>query len=348
MDTPARWRLSRLLVLLCIVAMLAVPGIFAWQQWLEDQRTSALARARAGKFADAEPQLLRHAARDPQDVDVLKALAQGYLAAQKKLPAEDYLTRWLAARPDDAAALRLRLQLYRDQRRLELALADTQRLLELEPNNLDLLRQLAGRYFETGRFAEAEQTCLRSLKHDCKDPGMRALLAQAYRAQGETTRASEVLDELLGEDPRNPKALLGRAILYCDANQADRAIPLLQQFLEVDPRQERTALYHLSIALTRVGRLEEAEKMRARVRQLQDAGVLLGDSKTVLNNLELQLRTARALFVSGEDRKAVDVLAGVLRQDPGHASAHRLLADYYERCGESQRAAEHRRQAGAE
>ena len=48
----------------------------------------------------------------------------------------------------------------------------------------------------------------------------------------------------------------------------------------------------------------------------------------------------------GQGELGVSWFHSALRQDPGYAPAHRALAEHYERVGDRERAASHRRQAG--
>jgi tetratricopeptide (TPR) repeat protein len=340
-------RLFRWLTLVCVLLLLAgATFVVLREQWAQEERIGALAQAKAGKFAAAEVALRDAATRDPHDVEVLQALARGYLAEKKWSEAEDYLTRWLAERPRDAAALRLRLKLYRDQRRYELARADAQRLVALDSSDLALRKQLANCCFEACRFDEAEQACLFVLQQEPHDQARRSLLAEVYRARGQPQRAAEVLDALLREEPENTRALLGRGTLYCEMDEADKAIPLLQKVLALDAHRQGPARYYLSVALARAGRPEEAARNCALARQALDEELLLDDRNAALPNVELQVRAARALLGRGETRQAVEVLERVLEYDPHAAAVHQLLAEHYERLGQPQRAAVHRRQAG--
>ena len=59
----------------------------------------------------------------------------------------------------------------------------------------------------------------------------------------------------------------------------------------------------------------------------------------------VKLQQAETLFTAGKDEEALRLVAALLEKDPSLAPAHALLASYYEKKGQSERAAEHRRQA---
>ncbi len=310
------------------------------------ERAHALALAQQGDFAAAAPLLQHVLERSPDDLEVVEALARGHLAARDLARAEPYLSRWCDLQPDETTPFRLRLDVYRQLTLHTKALADARRVLELEPTDFAMRTRVIGLLFSRGRFAAAEQACREALHQRPDAPNLRLLLAEIRRAQGDNPGAGAILDRLLLEQPAHAAALMARAILYFEADQPDRAIPLFRKILAEDPRRQRTARYHLSLALARAGQTEEAERLMAEVRVMQQAEALLTESNTQPTNLDLQLRAARALLDANQPAQALPLLERILTRDPTHAPAHRLLARSYERQGQAERAAHHRRLAG--
>src|SRR5262249_27638325 len=155
-----------------------------------------------------------------------------------------------------------------------------------------------------------------------------------------------IVDRVLEKDGRNNEALLARALLDIDLDRPDQAIPRLRQVLAQDPSQERFILYQLVVALKRAGQDEEAARTGARLAEVQKLAALLQDSQYRSDDLPLQARAAEALFDAGRDKEAVAVLQAALKRDPHFAAGHRLLATWYDKQGQPDKAAEHRRQAG--
>jgi predicted Zn-dependent protease len=327
---------------------LLVAGALLLGRWyhLRQQRQAALHAAREGSFAQAEPLLHQVLERSPADVPVLQALARGYLSANRRSEAEPLLSRWCELRPADPEPFRLRLQLYRKQERNAEALADARHLLELTPGDPALLRQVAVVAFAAGRLAEAEQACRAYLEKDPGQPTTVRLLANVYRARGNFTRAAALIDELLRREPDSFPVLMFRAVLYQDAGQPDKAIPLLQRVVKGDPTRRRTARYQLSLALAQAGREEEARRVMAEVRAMQEAEVLDTARTLQPDNLALQVRAAEALLADGKTEQGLALLQKVLRRDPANGPAHRALARHYDRHGQPDKAVEHRRRAG--
>lgn len=335
----------RLLFLTLILLALGCLG-WAWSMAASQaRRRSALDLYQAGKFLKAEPRLRAYLVGHPGDADVLRALAKGYAAHGTKGETEGILTQWVEYAPHDTEPLQLRMELNRELGQTDKAVQDLDRLIALEPRNPAWQRKRPGFLFSAGRFEEAEKDCQRSLRAQPGDLSMLRLLAEIKRAQGDLTQAGAILDGILRDAPRDTATLLARANLYHRQDEPEKAIPLFRKVLELDPTRQRTARYHLSLALARTGQTEEAKRLLDEVRRMQDAELLLKDSATQPDNLPLQVRAARALAANNNLPQAVEILQHVLRVDAGNAPAHALLADILEQQGLGAQAAEHRRLA---
>ncbi len=349
------WRRLRLPLLLAVLAMGAVAVSFLWSAYqARHERAEGLRAAQLGRTSDAEPLLRRALERDPDDLDVVKALALGLLGIEELAEAEPHLSRWCALRPDDAEPFKHRMDLRHrraraapvaaDQRRImEEALADGQRALELDPQDDPVAGEVVWLLMQVGRFEEADQLCRRCLRRQPNDPWLAYLQAKIGHALGADAEAQALLDALLQQHPRFTRGLLLRAVLYNEAGEPDRAVPLLRQVLSLDRDRQQEARYQLSLALARTGQAEEARRVMAAVHK-DNLDKLLASA----NNPDtpvVKLQVAETRLAAGQEEEALRLLTALLEQDPGFAPAHRLLASYYERQGEPERAAEHRRQA---
>jgi predicted Zn-dependent protease len=335
-----------LVPLVVIVLFIGGAVYFGYGQYVHGQRESVLDAARDGDFDRAEPQLKAILARAPTDVEVLGALSKGYLSLGRKGEAEECLTRWLDQTPTATEALELRLALFRDLARFDAALADLDRLIALDPESPALRRRRPGLLFSGGQFAEADRACQASLGRQPDDRALLRLHAEIKRAQKEFAAAGEILDRILRAAPLEPGVLMAKAMLLYETDQPAEAIQLFRQVLRLDPSRQRTARYHLSLALARVDRNDpEARRLIDEVRHMQDAELLLVDSDNNPDNIPLQIRSARAQFENNDHRRAVKILEHVLRLDPRSSAAHALLAEIHEKEGNEEKAAEHRRLA---
>ncbi len=320
-----RWVLAVL-----ILALLATGAGFGWQAASHRRdRAEGLRLSWHGNFAAAEP-LLQHALeRNARDVEVLRALALGYLHAEQAREAEACLDHWCALRPNQAEPHERRLELFLGMQRFGRALEAAERVLAADPDHLRTQQQVAMLLILEGRHADAERSCRWFLQRRPGQSGLLYFLAQACHGQGKIEEARAILDPLLQAYPRYADALLLRAILYREADQEDKAIPLLRQALAQAPAN-RLAHYHLSQALARTGQAAEAEHELAEMLRQGDVERLLEDVRIQPDNLDLQIRAVETLLSTGRADEGVRLLEKVLARHPGHVTALRLLAAYQE------------------
>ena len=315
----------------------------------------AVRLAQQGRFIDAEPKLRVALEHDPNNIELLRALALGLLDTEKLDEADRVLTHWCAVRPEDAEPYRLRMDLRHNsaqrakpgaerQRLQELALADGQRVLELASNDDSTAQKVVWLCLGIGRFDEADQVCRRYRERQPDDPWLDYLQARVCHARGANAEALGLLDRLLASAPQFAPGLLLCAILHYEAGNADQAIPLLRRVIAEGGASHKEARYHLSLALARAGHTEEARRVMAEVQRDNFERDTARPGET--ESLAVRVRRAELLFSSGRADEALASLQAVLAEDPGYAAAHRLLASYYDEHGQSAKAAEHRRRAG--
>jgi predicted Zn-dependent protease len=308
------------------------------------RRQEALRVAQLGRFSEAEPLLVRVSQDHPDDAEVAKRLALGYVGANRLAEAEPYFARWCAARPENLEPYKQRIDLWLRWSRLRDAADDARYVLEHEPDNQPLRQQRARWLFVMGRFDEAEGECNLLLRAAPNNPWTLLLQAGLYERQGRLAAATAVADQLLRDRPRFVEAVVLRAELYLEMDQPGQAIPLLRQALAEPGPHRRAALYDLGNALVRTGQTEEAQKVLTEARVLHEIeNTTEGDAR---DNPNVQVRLAEGLLNAGQPEKALGVLTKILQQDPNCTAAHRVLAAYYEKQGQPELAAEHRRRGG--
>jgi tetratricopeptide (TPR) repeat protein len=251
----------------------------------EAERAEALRAAQQGHFREAEPILRLARERNPDDLDVVKALALGYLGTEQLAPAEAELSRWCLLRPDDAPPFKQRMdvrhrraqaaQAAADQQRLmQEALADGRRALEIDPEDGAVAQEVVWLMTQVGQLEEADALCRRCLRRQPGDPWLTYLLAKIAHGRGAGAEARTLLDGLLRQQPQFARGLLLRAELHNEAGEPEKAIPLLRQVLSLDRSQQKEARYHLSLALARTGQTEEAERVMAELQKDYQDGFL--------------------------------------------------------------------------
>lgn len=335
--------------------LLGVTIYWAWDA-TPDRRDEALRLVERGRLAEAEPLLVAAAERDGNDAEVVAALALVKLGGTDAgAAAERYLSRWCELRPAEARPFQLRMDLrhrvargmviHADRLRVtETALSDGRRVLDLDPANDLVRREVAWLAFQVGRSADAEADCRQCLAAAPLDGWLNYLLAKVCHAQGKRAEAEAAVDRAVRARPDFAEALLLRAVLYYEAEQPDRAVPLLRQALAQKGCPRRECLYRLGLALAAAGQAEEARKAMAEVDLLNLTGAVANDHFP--NNPAMRVQIAEAMLGVGRLGDANTELDAVLAEAPDFAPPHRAKAAYYDRVGQSERAAEHRRRAG--
>lgn len=309
-------------------------------------RRQVLEMVQQGRWKEAEPLLRRLVEKRPEDREVLRSLCEATARLGKVENLGPLLEQWRRLDPTDAEPLRIGMVHYRagkdEARELEYARA----LAALHPDDLDVQRRIAQLQFLARDLEAAEATCRALLKQEPNDRGTVPLLAQILRDTDRLQEAAAVLDRLLAEHPDHHPSLMARGIYHYELGEAAKAVPLLRRVAREDPTRTRVALYHLSVALARSGKKEEAEQVLAEVRKIQAAQILEEDYRAAPDNLDLQVKTARAFRDVGKLKEALDVLRPVVERHPGFRPAHALLAELYDEQKDAVRAAQHRKLAG--
>jgi predicted Zn-dependent protease len=344
-SAPRSLRWGALAVALGLVAL----GGYFGLRWLQDRadRREALELAGTNHFDAAEPVLRRVQEQHPEDVEVVRALALGYLDARQFAEAETFLGRWCELRPGETEPYQRRLELWSKQQKLAQALADVGHILQIDPDNSAMRLQAAQLLLLVGRPDQAERECLRCLKAQPNNVELWYLLARSEHDQGRDAEATGHADRVLQSSPDFTAGLELRAELHLAAGQPDPAIALLRRAADKPGREQAAALYQLGVTLDRVGRHDEGKKVLAEMRWRQALGLWSEDEHRD-DNAALQERVVEAFEAAGKTDDAVRFLTDILKRNPrAPAGTHQLLAACYEKLGQPERAAEHRRRAGS-
>lgn len=326
---PPRGRrraLSRTLLALFVVGGVALGG-WAWRSSsLARNRAEGLRLAGAGRFADAEPHLVRAVEHFPEDIDIVKALALGYVQARREAEAEAYLLRWRDLQPRIPQPHHLLLDLLQPRGRNGPSLAAAERLLEVEPDNDDVQRRYIRMLLEEGRYADAEAACRAFLTRSPSHPGLLFRRADCLIRLGRKDEARAILDGVLAKHPNLAPPMVLRAVLHREEGEEDKALPLLRRAVELDLKNKE-AHYQLGSTLTRAGQAEDGARHLAEYDRLNRLERLLRDVAIQPDNNDLKVQAAALLVQNGQRQEAVKLLREVLAREPDHAEAKRLLGE---------------------
>lgn len=156
------------------------------------------------------------------------------------------------------------------------AQVDFERVAQLEPQQPAAIAGLSLTLQQTGQMEQSIALLREQARLRPDDHVMNLLLAQALlRGAPDDTVLAEARGALLRAVAAAPRLGMVRTELgklYLKTGEPEKAIEHLQKAIELDP-SDKTATYHLLVALRRAGRQAEAQKLVVRVR------ALLGEEK---------------------------------------------------------------------
>jgi tetratricopeptide (TPR) repeat protein len=294
----------------------------------------------------------------PDALLILEALTRGYLENLQFDEARVCLKAWLALKPSDAQGFYWRgwaqEQLAGDRdnwgRRTPPpdSVKDYRRALEADPRHDGAGLRLGEVLLQTGKVAEARALFQALLKRSPESRGGLLGLSRCLRSLGKLDESRALLDKLLQKHPRDVEALTERAQLDLETGKLDTAMALLRKAVELRPH-DYSAAYALAVCLRRVGRQAEAEQVTVRLKQITaDEEQLRKLERIVLDKpTDPAPRCETGILLLRNDREPEGVrwLMSALRIDPLYRSAHKALAEHYQRLGKTDLAAKHRRLA---
>ncbi len=307
-----------------------------------------LIEAQNGDLARVEEVLHEHITREvPETPLILEALAEGYLKANRLVPANQALAKLLDSEPNNVPALCLLGRLQRRAHRDSEARITFDRVLQMQPDHLVARDEMSQILLNEDPAAALEH--VRFLRaHQPDSVALRLRLMTCYKNLGESAEAAKVLDELLNEEPGNVTLLVERGVLALEVSDAVGAEKWLRKALAKSPHHQEAHMRLGEALVQQPGRLAEARK------QLQLCEQITNDMKRVAEiqstNLDVLERSVALLHEGGVlllkhgmDEEAMEWLYRALQADRTHAETHRVLAEYFERTGQKDRAAAHRR-----
>jgi predicted Zn-dependent protease len=284
---------------------------------------------------------------NPDAPDILEALAKGYMNAHSPDQTIDALDFLLEQEPDHVPALVLRGRFWENQRRDDEAERDYRRAVELAPDWPAARLYLADCLARLGevRQAVAHYEYLRARPPVA--PGVVLGLARCRHDLHELDEAERLLQGLLAERPDGAAAVAEWGRVLVRRGRAAEAEPRLRDAAARAPHDHDVRLV-LTLCLEVQGKSEEAAQSRARLHAIEEDLLRLVVLRARLsqgspNDVRLRYEIGTILLRTGQETEGLRWLAGVLDIDPVHAATHRILADHYERGGNSEAAAHHRR-----
>ncbi len=303
-------------------------------------RLRALLLVKQGRFIEAEPILLNllNEAQAP-DPPLDEALTRVFLETYRLDQAVKMIKLWIRHAPRDA---RPYLWWTEVDRRIEIdnpaAMEGHYRqALELDPGLARARLGLAETLRSMHQPREAAQEFERYLAQRPDDVMGYVGLARTALDDGDLETASSSIERAIKVDPNHPEVLKLRAVLEIRAGHDQAALALLDQAVKSAPL-DVDSLYNQLLALTRLGRKQEAEQVRRRVTQLREDQLAVVRIRDRLiadpDNNDIRCEMARWMLAHGREDESIRWLRSILASRPGHPEATRILVEYHQKRGE--------------
>jgi tetratricopeptide (TPR) repeat protein len=304
--------------------------------------------AQRGDLAHTEGYLVSRVMEGhPDTILILEVLTKAYAQAYRLLDVQECLRRWLEREPDDVLAWTWKGQLAQDQFDHAEAMRAYARIVELDPDNNDARLVLASFLIRKSPLEALEHFQLLHQRLG-DDPLVLVGLASCQRSLANPAEARRLLDMVLAAHPQHWSALTERGRLALQYESPQEAEKWLRQAIALIP-YEKDVNYALYQCLVRLGKDKEAETQLAKLKRTEAdldrlrAVILAAGDKA--EDPSLTCEAGQILIRNGQETAGVRWLHRALATDPGYVPAHRALADYYERSGNPDQAAAHRRLA---
>jgi predicted Zn-dependent protease len=281
---------------------------------------------------------------------VLEAIAQGCLRMYRAAEAENALKDWLQREPDNPEALCIQGQVYDLQMRMHDAVASYRHALMVDDKLDEARMRLCNVLMQLGLADEAQPHLEYLAQRFPHNPMLQVHLARSRDRQGRTEEANRLLDELLAHSPNFAPALFERGKLAQRAGETEEAERLLRKAVQLEPGDYQTN-YQLWLCLDQSGKADEARKVWQHMDQISEDMKEIQDIATHKmqrrpHDPELHYKIGMISLRAGSPEEGLRWLNSALKENPNYAPAHQALANYYQRTGDFNRAAQHRQKAG--
>ena len=221
--------------------------------------TLGVVLASAKQYPQAQFELEKANALQPETFEILYNLGQSYLRDHQYPKAETMLSRALRLKPDSADTLYLLGEVYSDRARPVDALDVLVRAHRLAPENTDVIFLLARVTMTQNYYEDAIPLLESGLKLAPQRADLHAALGESYFMSGKADKATEEFKRLIALDP-SARSYAFMGLSYRNLGRFDEATKYFEAGLKLD-RHNDTCLYNLGYIEERQGNTEGAEKM---------------------------------------------------------------------------------------
>ena len=299
------------------------------------QRERILSAAQSGQMSIATPHLstlLTDTSGDNRDVCL--AYVTGFLRSLRLNEAMSLLDVLLKDSPNDAYPWLIRGRIWLLQSESRKAESDFRMALSIRPDWNEPLIYLAETLYDTRRASEALPLFENAMKSDEFRTRAAVGLARCMKAIAEVDKAKAVLQDALKQDPLNHDALMELGRTYQEEGEVNLAIPLLESAIRQMPGSEESH-YRLAQCYLSVGRKDEADREFKIVDEarlaLSELNRLNDQIRNQPQNEDLLVRSGELMLRFADPDDGVAVLMSALDINPSNKTAHKLLAEHYQK-----------------
>jgi len=314
-----------------------------------------LLRIQTGEVDQVEPQLMLYVQNHHPDTPlILETVARAYMHSFRFRPAIQALDRWIAEEPTGPGAAKAYFWRGWVVERLhdhEGALHDYQHAVELAPDLVDVRLQLADVYLDQNMPLDALPHLEHLMRQYPERADVQATLGRCQFMLGQPEKARPLLEAAVTHLPDDTPLLIHLAKLDLQEDRPVEAETWLRRALKVDPfdlEAQNTLVESLRVqgrSRDAAVALEAYTRDRALLKQADD--LLKAEVAHPSSGPKVPYEIGTIFLRLGQDRLGLDWLYRALESDPEHRPTHQALADYYEKKGDRDRAAQHRRRVGA-
>jgi predicted Zn-dependent protease len=326
----------------------------------EIQLERLLQDVQRGYMGAMEKQLLAYTEKGhPDTLEILDAMAHGYLVTFRLTQARDVLDRLLALQPENAPAWVLRGKAMYHMRGYAEAASNYARAVALAPEDADARLLLAECLLENAQpdqalthFDELSQAAAPTATRD--ELAVPLGRARCLLELGRTEEAHAALERLSRSAPANFHVLALRGKLALRELDPKGAEPWLRKAVELEPG-DRDSVYSLALCLQQQqnkDKKSEAARWFKQVKLIESEQTRLADTTAQILAAPYdpapRLKAGQIFLTLGNEKEGLRWLYSALQQDPGHRPTHQVMRDYFRSKGQPERAAVHEKALGKE
>jgi len=307
-----------------------------------------LIRAQTGEIQEVAPILEAFVENGHRDgAHVLETMSRAYMRNLEYGPAFGCLSRWIVLDPNDTRPHYWRGWVFERVANPARAREDYEHALAMDPNLFSVRLRLAEMLLEDNQPHEAAAHLDYLMTLDPSRPEVNARLGQCRYLQGQHAEARRLLETAIASIPNDRYVLLYLARLDIENRQPARAEERLRILLDADA-SDTEARYVLVTSLKFQRRDREAADNLARYetdKALVDRAnkLLQSEARQPSRDANPAFEIGSLLLQIGQERQGLHWLNQALERNPDHQPTHAALADYYQKIGDPEQAASHRR-----